>query len=66
MIIMSALRMIMVILICLPVGYLLYVLSGDLIDEVTGKTVNKNSKKRNVVDGKKRPVYNSRRTGRSR
>ena len=65
MFIMSALRFLMVVLICVPVGYLLYILTLDLSDDMK-KSLNKtqggtNRKvRRNTIDGRERSVHNSR------
>lgn len=53
--IMSILRFIMVILICIPMGYMLLYLSVKLIDNLT-ETKRKNK-------DEKRSVYNDRRSG---
>lgn len=53
--IMSILRFIMVILICIPIGYMLLYLSVKLIDNLT-ETKRKNK-------DEKRSVYNDRRSG---
>ena len=62
MFIMSALRFIMVLLICVPIGYLLFMLAGDLADDFNKEQAEKKKMKRNI-DGRERSVHNG---GRSR
>ena len=61
MFIMSALRFIMVLLIALPIGYLLFLLAGDLADSYS-KEMGNNRDKRKNTNGEKRSVHNSRRS----
>ena len=61
---MSALRFIMVLLIALPIAYILFLLAGDLSENIGRGPENHTKKrtKRKKLDGKKRAVHNSRRT----
>lgn len=65
MFIMSALRFIMVVLICLPIGYLLFMLASDLADDFNKERANNRANnekiKRNTIDGRERSVHNGRR-----
>lgn len=59
MFIMSALRFIMVVLICVPMAYLMMLLVDDLERPIKAKEKNERMKKRNSIDGTKRTVHNS-------
>ena len=60
MFIMSALRFIMVVLLCVPIGYLLFMLAGDLADDFNKERANNKKVKRNAVNDRERSVHNSR------
>ena len=57
---MSALRFIMVVLLCVPIGYLLFMLAGDLADDFNKERANNKKVKRNAVNDRERSVHNSR------
>ena len=61
---MSALRFIMVLLIALPIAYILFLLAGDLSENIGSEPDNHTKKrtKRKKIYGKKRAVHNSRRS----
>lgn len=63
MIIMSALRFIMVVLIALPLGYVLKKIFSELCDNVINEEKKQAEKrKREMEDEKRRSIYNDRRS----
>lgn len=59
MFIMAALRFIMVLIICIPIGILMILLVRDLVGNLNKEIKNKKIEKRNSIDETKRTVYNS-------
>ena len=74
--IMTLLRIILVLLVCIPVGYLLLYLSNNLMDNVRSSkkkdesnNIDKQEENRGYYrdyNNEKRPIHNNRRPGRGR